>query len=76
MATTPGKFLENKSTPGKFDYKTADYLGTSWLDFFSDQQAVINLDYYSSVSVWTLGQPPRGLKRLYSPRIWLIATTE
>ena len=64
MATTPGKFLENKSTPGKFGYKTADYLGTSWLDFFSDPQAVINLDYYSSSIGLDFGTAAPGIKKI------------
>ena len=45
---TPGMFLEEQETVGRFGYKTLDYLGLSSLNFEESSTAAVSLDYASS----------------------------
>ena len=47
-AYTPDRFLEEEKTPGNLGIQSGDYLGRTWLNFYTDPGAVVGIDYNAS----------------------------
>jgi RHS repeat-associated protein len=63
-ASTPGKFLETKTTSGTTGSTFDDYLGTSWLNFSVNSQATMTLDFASTSIGLDFGTVAPGVKRI------------
>ena len=61
---TPGKFLENDTTPGTYGIKTGDYLGAKMMDFSPVLIAMMGLDYNSSSIGIDFGTTASGVKKI------------
>jgi RHS repeat-associated protein len=63
-SVTPGKFMENESSPGSYGIKIGDYLGAKFMDFMPTLTAMMGLDYYSSSIGIDFGSVAPGVKKI------------
>jgi YD repeat-containing protein len=63
-AVTPGKFLEDKVTPGSAGVFTGDILGTNGLMFSADQRAIVRVDTNSTSIGLDFGTVASGVKKI------------
>ncbi len=63
-SVTPGKFLENDTTPGTYGIKIGDYLGVKMMDFTPVLTAMMGLDYNSSSIGIDFGTTASGVKKI------------